>query len=93
MSNAGQDSNFRPTLICASKADGTTIVPILASPTSHGIVYDDGATGSDNGNNGGNAMTDGNMVAVATALSSAGNGAVIEVYGDATGGKLLIKST
>ena len=93
MSNAGHDSNFRPTLICASKLDGTTIVPILADPTTHGVLNDDGVTGSDNGNNGGNAMMDENMVAVATALSSVGDGAVIEVYGDAANGKLLIKST
>lgn len=92
MANAGQQSG-RPTLICASKLDGTTIVPILADPTTHGVKNDDGATGSDNGNNGGNAMMDGNMVSVATALSSDGSGQIIEVYGDVSNGKLLIKST
>lgn len=93
MTNAGRDQNNRPTLICASKLDGTTIVPILANPTSHGILYDDGATGADNGNNGNNAMMDENMVSVATALSSDGSGRIIEVYGDVSNGKVLIKST
>lgn len=92
MSNAGEDANYRPTLICASKADGVTIVPILANPTSHGVLNDDGTTGSDNGNNGGNSMTDGNMVSVAIALSSDGSGRIIEVYGDISNGKLLINS-
>jgi hypothetical protein len=93
MSNAGHDSNSRPTLICASKLDGVTIVPIKADPTTHGVKNDDGATGTDNGNNGGNAMMDENMVSVATALSSDGSGRIIEIYGDASNGKLLIKST
>lgn len=92
MANAGQQSG-RPTLICASKLDGTTIVPIKADPTTHALINDDGATGTDNGNNGGNAMMDENMVSVATALSSDGSGAIVEIYGDASNGKLLIKST
>ncbi len=92
MSNAGRDQNGRPTLITASSLDGTTIVPILANPTTHRVLNDDGATGSDNGNNGGNAMMDENMVSVATALSSDGSGTIIEIYGDISTGKLLINS-
>lgn len=92
MSNAAHDQNNRPTLICASKLDGITIVPIKANPNTHGIMFDDGATGSNNGNNRGNAMIDENMVPVATALSSDGSGQIVEIYGDTSGGKILINS-
>lgn len=93
MANAKPDENNRPTIICASKNDGVTIVQIKANPVNHGLEIDDGTTGSDNGNNLGVAMLDENSVPVWTALSSDGLGTVIEVYGDQATGKVLIKST
>ncbi len=92
MSNAGHDQNSRPTIICASSLDGITIVPILADPSTHGLKNDDNTTGSDNGNNGGAAMIDENQVSVWIAESSANDGAIIEVYGDLSTGKVLINS-
>lgn len=92
MSNAKKDENGRPTLICASNGDGITIVPIKANPANHGLKIDDNTTGSNNGNNNGNAMIDENGVAVLTALSSAADGKIIEVYGDPATGKILINS-
>lgn len=92
MTNAYKDENGVSTLIAASKNDGTTIVRIKASPTTHGLVVDDNTTGSDNGNNGGNAARDGNFVPVLLALSSAGDGAIVEVYGDPSTGALLVDS-
>lgn len=92
MSNAGHDQNGRPTIICASKNDGTTIVPILASASTHSLMTQDGTGQTNNGNNGGNAMEDENGVVVWTALSSANNGAIIEVYGDPTTGAVLISN-
>lgn len=84
------DENGRPTVICASSADGTTIVPIKADPAIHGLEVIDGTGQKDNGNNLGNAMIDENGVAVWTAKSSAGNGAIVEVYGDPATGSVLI---
>ncbi len=90
--NAKIDQNGRRTLIAASLNDGMTIVPITANPVNHGLSIDDSSTGSDNGNNQGNAMLDENMQAVATAMASDGSGAIIELYGDPLTGKLLIDS-
>ena len=81
MANAGHDQNTRPTIICASQTDGTTIVQIQADPSTHVLKVSDNTTGSDNGNNNGNAMEDENSVSVWTALSSANDGSIIEVYG------------
>lgn len=92
MSNAGHDENGRTTIICASSADGVTIVPILADPTTHSLLNDDNTTGNDSGNNSGVAILDQNSVPVWTALSSNGDGTIIEVYGDAATGKVLIDS-
>lgn len=93
MVTANHDQNGKATITCASKNDGTTIVQITANSVNHGISIDDGATGSDNGNNGGNAMVDENGVPVWTALSSVDGKTIVEVYGDPATGKLLIKST
>lgn len=90
MSNAQHDQNGRASIICASSLDGVTIVPIKADPTTHGLKIDDNTTGSDNGNNSGIAIVDENSVAVWTALSSTGDGSIVEVYGDASTGKVLI---
>lgn len=93
MSNAKLDQNSRPSIICASKDDGTTIVPIIANPTTHEISVDDASTGTDNGNNGGAAMLDENGIPVWTALASDGSGTIVEVYADPATGKLLVDST
>lgn len=90
MSNAKPDENGRPTIICASKNDGKTIVQIKA--TNHALAVLDGSGQTDNGNNNGNAIVDENSVGVWTALSSAGNGTIVEVYGDPSTGSVLIKS-
>lgn len=92
MSNAPIDSNNRPAIICASKLDGVTIVPIKADPATHGLKNDDNTTGSNNGNNNGVAMLDESSNQVWVAESSAGNGAIVEVYGDISNGKVLINS-
>lgn len=93
MANAPLDQNNRPAIICASKNNGTTIVPIQINPSTHGVMIEDAHTGSDNGNNQGNAMLDENTKPVWIALSSAGNGAIIEVYGNPTTGAILVDST
>ena len=92
MANAPIDGNSRRGIIAASLNDGTTIVPIIADATNHGLFIDDNTTGADNGNNSGNAMLDENSVAVWTALSSDNDGLIIEVYGDPATGRLLINS-
>ena len=92
MSNAKLDQNSKPAIICASKNDATTIVPIYVNESSHGLYVDDNTTGSDNGNNGGNAMLDENNNPVWIALSSAGDNKIVEVYGDPATNKILVNS-
>lgn len=92
MANALKDQNDRPTLIGVDKTTPTTIRRVTANPSNfNGLSVDNGTTGSDNGNNGGIALLDENSVAVMTALSSAGDGTLVEVYVDSTG-KILINS-
>lgn len=92
MTNAYKDQNNVPTLIAASKNDGTTIVRIQANATNHGLIVDDASTGSDNGNNDGNAARDENFVPVLIAVSSADGVTPVEVYGDPVTGALLVDS-
>lgn len=92
MTTASRDQNNVPTLIAASKNDGTTIVKIQVSATTHGLIVQDAHTGSDNGNNGGNAMRDENSVPVLIAVSSVDGVTPVEVYGDPATGALLVDS-
>lgn len=88
--NAGIDSNERNTIILASKDDGETIVAPTASPVTHRISTTM-ITGTDNGNNQGNALIDDNGRSAWTALSSDGSGQIIEVYADPITKALLIQ--
>lgn len=92
MVNAYRDENSKPNLIAASKNDGVTIVPIQVDATNHSLVVNDASTGSDNGNNQGNAARDENSIPVLMAVSSADGVTPIEVYGDPLTGALLIDS-
>lgn len=89
MSNALHDENSRPTIICASSTNGTDVVQVCAE-VNHSLCVDDNTTGSDNGNNDGNAMLDENSVPVWLVESSDGSGDLIEVYADPATGKVLI---
>ncbi len=91
--NAKKDENGRPTVIAVSSANGTTIVQAQAHPTAHSLLMEDGTSGSDHGNNGGNAMIDENSVSVWTAISSTDGSSIVEVYLNPATKKILIKST
>ena len=90
MANLKKDENGRNTLTAASNSDGTTVVPIFSSPSTHFLYVNIWTTGSDADNNNGNAMLDENSVAVATALSSDGSGTIVELYADPITQRLLI---
>ena len=92
MSNAYRDENSQPTIIAVSLADGKTIVQGQAHPTKHALEVDDNTTGSDNGNNLGNAMLDENSVPVWLAESSDGSGNLVEVYANSETNKILVDS-
>jgi hypothetical protein len=92
MTNSQHDENGRPTIICASKIDGKTIIPALADPTSHVLKVEMGGTGADNGNNLGNAELDENNISVWTALSSDGSGEIIEVYANNLTNRILMEN-
>lgn len=91
MTNALPDENNRPTMIATLNSNGSTITRVTANASNHGLKVDDNTTGSDNGNNNGTANLDENSKPVMTALSSTGDGTLVEVYCDSSG-KLLINS-
>jgi hypothetical protein len=55
------------------------------------LIINDSSTGSNNGNNNGNAMLSQNSRPVWTALSSAGDGTIVEIYANSSG-QLLVSS-
>lgn len=91
MANAFLDENSRPTLTGALSSDGATPTQVFAVKTSHALEIDDNTTGSDNGNNGGNALTDDNGRPTLTALASDGSGEIVNVYVTSTN-KLMVDS-
>lgn len=89
--NAQKDENGRDSMIAILNSDGVSVTRVTANPTTRGLKVDDNTTGSDAGNNSGIAQIDENGVAVMYALSSAGDGSLVELYVDSAG-KLLINS-
>ncbi len=90
MANAAIDENSVPTLTAGLNTNGSTIVRVLANPTSHSLKINDGNTGSDHGPT--NALRDENSRPVLLATSSADGVTPVVVYADSSG-KLLIQST
>lgn len=79
-------------MIGISNADGVTIKTVCIKPSNKGLCIDDNTTGSDMGNNQGNALVDENGIAVLMAESSAGDGSLVELYVDDLTDRLLINS-
>lgn len=92
ISHAYKDENGVSTIISVSENDGVTVVRNSINPTTHQLRVSDGTTGSDNGNNNGNAMKDENDVPVWIAVSSTDGKTPIEVYSDPLTQRLLINS-
>lgn len=92
VTHAYKDENGVSTIITVSNGDGTTIVRNIADPSTHRFQVNDGTTGSDNGNNNGNAMKDENDISVWIAASSADGQSPIEVYSDPLTQLLLVNS-
>ena len=92
MANAAIDENGRQTLTGALNTDGATVVRVKANATTHGLVIDDGITGSDHGNHGGNAILDENSRQTLTAVASDGSGEIVIVYAT-SGGALMVDSS
>ena len=91
MTNASRDNNNVPTLLGASNADGITPIAVQVSSTNHGLVINDGTSGTDHGVTA--AVRDENFVPVLLAVSSADGVTPVEVYTDPSTGALLIQST
>lgn len=77
-------------MIAASMNDGTTIVPIIASPTDHGLGVNDNTTGTDYGTV--NALRDGNDVPALMAVSSADGTTPVTLYANPATGRILVDS-
>ena len=85
------DENSRTTILGTLDSDGISIVQVKVNPVNHALKISDDTTGSDNGNNNGVANLDQNSRPVWTALSSAEDGTLVEVYADVNG-NLLVNS-
>jgi len=89
MANSQKDQNGRDSLISSLNTDGTTIVTLKANPANNALKALDASTGSDAGNHGGIALIDQNGVSAMTALSSTGDGTIIQLYADSSGNLLI----
>lgn len=89
MSNASRDENNVPTIIAPLDSDGTTIVRVLADPTTHLLSVSDGTTGSDFGPE--VDARDENSVPAFMAVSSVDGVTPVVVYANSSG-ELLIDS-
>lgn len=85
MPNALRDDNRVPTLLATKSTDGTTPMPVVASPTTHGLIINNGSSGTDRGS----AVHDANAVPVALAVSSADGTTAVSLYADADGYLLI----
>lgn len=85
------DNNGNPVMTVASNADGNTLVNLKVDPTSHGIVYEDGTTGSDFART--TIPRDANSVPMLAGVSSSDGTTPVVVYGNPATGALLTKST
>jgi hypothetical protein len=88
MANASRDNNQVTTMIALLLADGLTLVPLMADPTSHALQTNTVTTGADNGPT--NAKRDANQVTVLLAASSGDGTTPVALYAT-TDGKLLTK--
>lgn len=87
MATASKDQNGASTLLGALDTDGTTIVPVLADPSTHALKVADDTTGSDNGP--ADAPRDENGVPVLLAVSSDDGVTPVVVYADSDGNLLI----
>lgn len=90
MANAIKDGNSVASLICASSADGTTVVPVVVALSTHRLQADDNTGGTDHGTT--TAAKGANSVSVLLAVSSVDGVTPVEVYADLASGKILINS-
>ncbi len=90
MANAVKDQNNVPVMIGISSADGTTILPVYADPTSHLVQVSDAVTGSDL--TGDNALRDENRITTMLAVSDVDGSTPVPIYVNSSN-QLLVKST
>ena len=90
MANAKRDGNNRPTLLCVSSVDGSTLVNVQVNPANNALSALDASTGSDLGPN--RALRDENFVTTLIGVSSVDGVTPVAVYADSTG-KLLVDHT
>lgn len=89
MSNASKDQNYISTLLATKNDTSGTTIPLQADPISHGLMINDGTTGSDFGPK--NAPQDNNHVIAIMAVSTDGVTPVV-LYADSSN-NLLIQSS
>ncbi len=90
MADAYRDGNNVPTLIAGLNSNGTSLVRVLADPSTHALAVDDDTTGTDHGPV--NDLRDNNYIPALMAVSSSDGVTPVVVYADSSG-NLLIDSS
>lgn len=90
MANAYKDENGVSTIIGALNTDGSTIVRVLADPSTHVLNVNDGTTGTDYGPV--NDLKDANGVNCLMAVSSVDGVTPVVLYVDSNGALLTDSS-
>lgn len=91
MTNAKRDNNQIPVILGTSSSDGTTPIPIKADPSTHALLVNDRATGSDL--SGDVALRDDNGVTTLLAVSETDGVTPVPIYADSSTGALLTDSS
>ena len=89
MSTSSLDQNSARSLTCASSSNGSSVIRVLADPTTHRLKASDSTTGTDYGPT--DALRDENDRPTLLAVSSADGVTPVVVYADSNG-VLLIDS-
>ena len=90
MTDAPRDNNGIPAMLGTSNADGVTVLPLTLDPVTHGVIMNDGTTGSDLSTN--TAKRDRNQMPVAMGVSNVDGVTRVPLYINPSTKELLLNS-
>lgn len=91
MTDTKKDNNQIPAILGVSNADGVTLLPFKADPTTHALIVDDDTSGSDL--SGDVAARDNNGIPAEMAVSEADETTPVPLYANSSTGGILVDHT
>lgn len=91
MTDTKKDNNQIPAILGVSNADGTTLLPFKADPTTHALISDDGTGGLDL--SGDVAARDNNGIPAELAVSESDEITPVPLYANSSTGGILVDHT